>query len=184
MGALTDIADAVRGVGLGALEAAQLPDVLESFHHHTPFVPQTSCCKGVTDEDRGTANGFLTTHITRGFAATAFPAARSAAQDADTPSRPAIDIWLRLWRCFTMLDSEGRYNIAVATTKSEGLADDHEVLWTGLQLGACNDQLATYGCRSVVLWESKPIRIQAGCAGWDFHLSGMWQPVTFPPEGP
>jgi hypothetical protein len=81
-----------------------------------------------------------------------------------------------------MLDSKGVYDTADASSRSRGLADDLEVLWAGLQQGACNDALATYGCRNVVLWDARPVRAQSGCAGWDVHLSGIWAPVQFPEE--
>jgi hypothetical protein len=183
---VADLANGTLQVVLDALRAGQRPDPLETFFHHIPFVPQTTCCRDLssTSEHPFGEEGFLSASVASAFPATAFPTARGASDEVDAPSMPSVHLWIRLWRCFTTLDGAGAYDIADATTKTEGLAQDLAVVWAGLQRAVCTAEFAeiTNGCRKAVLWEARPVRIQAGCAGWDFHVIATWPPLLLPAE--
>lgn len=184
---VVDLANGALQIVLDALREGERPDPTDTFFHHIPFVPQAACCGGpVTEEHPFGEDGTLSASIRSAFPATGFPRARTTSDEVDAASMPSAHLWLRLWRCFTTLDSQGAYDIEDATEKTEGLAQDLAVVWAGLQRAVCTAGFAevTNGCRKAVLWEANPIRIQAGCAGWDFHLIAAWPPLQFPPLEP
>jgi hypothetical protein len=184
---VTDLANGLLQIALDAIRAGERPDPLDTFFHHIPFVPQGQCCRDmtVTDDHPFGEEGYLTASATAAFPSTGFPAPRTVGDSLDTPGRPSAHLWLRLWRCFPTIDQKGQYDLAKATTASEALAQDLAIVWAGLQKALCAKvALAeiTNGCNSAVLWEAKPVRIEAGCAGWEFHVIAAWPPLQFPPE--
>lgn len=180
---LTDICAALIDIGVGGLDAGERPGPGDTAIHHIPFVPQTPCCKtDPTDSQPFGTDGSLSVSAQSVFSTIAFPLARSAGDPVETPGRPGVHLWLRLWRCFPTIDEHGRYDIADAEIATTGLQDDLVVLWAALQRAICDGELADLvaGCKSAILWEARPIRPQAGCAGWEFHLMVAWPPLQFP----
>lgn len=184
---IVDVADALRLVALTGLAGAERPSVLEEFHHHFPFVPQTQCCTAAADEEDYPfgRDGFLTTSVQNAFGSQRFPA---PSNDPDGPNPPAATFGLRLWRCFTMIDKGGNYDTAAASARSEALAQDLAAIWAALdQATRCGSEAGAAllavvnGCKRVVLTDARPIRAQGGCAGWDFTVTASWLPLQFPP---
>jgi hypothetical protein len=180
---ITDICLSLLNIAEQALMDAGRPGCGDDHVHHTPYVPQTACCTSPAID--GWPNGFdgsLTVSVASGFPSLNFPARRSIGDPIDVGGRPTADFWLRLWRCFPTIDSAGNYNVTDAAAATLHLQTDLAVIWAGLQAALCQRDLSDVlpGCQSAVLWEARPIRIQAGCAGWDFHVIASWIPVQLP----
>jgi hypothetical protein len=189
--AVGDIAVALLQIVIVGLTEGERPLAMEeqsttgpfAILHHIPYVPTSVCCTAPADDGSEFGyDGSLSISVAGAFPSLNFPARRSIGDQLDVGGRPSADFWIRLWRCFPTIDSQGQYDIRAATDATYGLYEDLVVIWAALQRALCQKDLSDVlpGCQSAVLWEARPIRIQGGCAGWDFHVIASWIPLRFP----
>jgi len=109
-----------------------------------------------------------------------FPDRTGIPQGVGKPiGRQQADIFLRLFRCFPILNADGSAPDGLDAA-SASLTNDMDAIYFGLTKAICDGTLEPYlsGCDSLNLVDITPRQPRGGCAGLSVHLVASWVPWT------
>lgn len=99
-------------------------------------------------------------------------------RDATSPPvRRTADVFLRLYRCFPVLQPDGHAPEGTDEA-SEGLSNDMDCITSALIAAMCSGDLAENltGCTSLAIIGATPRQPRGGCAGVQWQLRASWKP--------
>lgn len=174
-----------RDLTLAALAACErpAPERVQLYQTNAPVPP-------------GCPDSLLEVHHNQAFQAAGNAFGRPTLE-AGFGNPAAVELIIRLWRCWPTVTGDGLPATVDTDAASEGLDADLECIWAALAQAVCTGAvsitppatvevpvpdpvvfpLTTPGCKEIALADTKPLAPRGGRAGFEIRLVAGWRPA-------